>query len=261
MSAAPGISIRTLTVAYGAFRAIDQLTVDIPAGRIVGVVGPNGAGKTTLLNAITGFTQISGGSIHLDKVAVQDWSVRRRVGAGVVRGFQTVRLMERESVMTNVLVGLERTRQPFVLAQLLGLPPQPHSRRRDLDAANAVIARLGLAEVVHRRVDALPFASRRLVEVARVLVSRPPVVLLDEPAAGLDQAGRHELAAVLSQVHAEDGCTMVVVEHDVDLVQRLCEHAIALDSGHLIGEGAPADVFATPQVQVAYFGRSLDASA
>ncbi len=261
MSAAPGISIRTLTVAYGAFRAIDQLTVDIPAGRIVGVVGPNGAGKTTLLNAITGFTQISGGSIHLDKVAVQDWSVHRRVGAGVVRGFQTVRLMERESVMTNVLVGLERTRQPFVLAQLLGLRPQPHSRRRDLDAANAVIARLGLAEVVHRRVDALPFASRRLVEVARVLVSRPPVVLLDEPAAGLDQAGRHELAAVLSQVHAEDGCTMVVVEHDVDLVQRLCEHAIALDSGHLIGEGAPADVFATPQVQVAYFGRSLDASA
>lgn len=261
MSAAPGLSIRDLTVAYGAFRAIEELSVDLPAGRIVGVVGPNGAGKTTLLNAITGFTHVSSGSIHLDGVAVQDWSVRRRVGAGVVRGFQTVRLMERESVMTNVLVGLERTRQPFVLAQLFGLPPQPGSRRRDLAAANDVIDRLGLADVVHQRVDALPFASRRLVEVARVLVSRPSLVLLDEPAAGLDQAGRHELAAVLTQVHEEDGCTMVVVEHDVDLVQRLCQHAVALDSGHLVAEGPPADVFATPEVQLAYFGRTLDAPA
>lgn len=258
---APALSVRDLTVAYGAFRAIEKLTVEIPAGRIVGIVGPNGAGKTTLLNAVTGFTHVSEGSIHLDDVAIQDWSVRRRVTGGVVRGFQTVRLMERESVVTNVLVGLERTPQPSILAQLTGLPPQPRSRRRDLDAAAAVIGRLGLTDVVHQRVDALPFASRRLVEVARVLVSRPSVVLLDEPAAGLDQAGRHDLAAVLRQVHEEDGCTMVVVEHDVDLVQRLCHHAVALESGHLVSEGSPAEVFATPEVQVAYFGRSHDASA
>lgn len=260
-AAATPAEVRTvaLTVRYGHFQALTDLTVTIPAGQIVGVVGPNGAGKTTLLNAISGFTHASAGTIEVDGNEVQNWDARRRARSGVVRGFQTVRLMERETVLTNVLVGAERQRQPPALVQLLALPSQWRARRRDLQSAGEIVELLGLGHLSGRRVDELPFASRRLVEVARVLLSRPPVILLDEPAAGLDQQGRSDLAGVLAQVHQQHPSTLVVVEHDVELVKRLCDHAVALDSGSLITTGTPAEVFADPRVQLAYFGKVADA--
>lgn len=257
----PPAEVRTvgLTVRYGHFQALTDLTVTIPAGQIVGVVGPNGAGKTTLLNAISGFTHASAGTIEVDGVEVQTWDARRRAGFGVVRGFQTVRLMERETVLTNVLVGAERQRQPPALVQLLALPSQWRVARRDLQSAGEIVELLGLGHLSGRRVNELPFASRRLVEVARVLLSRPQVILLDEPAAGLDQQGRSDLAGVLAQVHRQHPSTLVVVEHDVELVKRLCDHAVALDSGSLITTGPPVEVFADPRVQLAYFGKVADA--
>lgn len=253
------VEVANLHISYGGFVAIKDLTITIPAGELIGVVGPNGAGKTTLLNAISGFTHISKGSITWGDTRLDGSAVRQRVRAGIVRGFQTVRLMERETVITNVLVGTERLPHPNVLAQLLGLPPQRRARVRDLEAAWQVIDLLGLSIDAYTRVDELPFASRRLVEVARVLVSRPPVILLDEPAAGLDHTGRIDLSRVLARVHAELANTMVIVEHDVDLVKRLCSHAIALDSGELIATGTPDAVFADPAVQTAYFGRTSHA--
>jgi branched-chain amino acid transport system ATP-binding protein len=260
-SPAPGIEVTGLTVRYGAFAALDDLVASIPAGQIVGVVGPNGAGKTTLLNAVSGFTHVSGGTITLGDRQIQTLDTRRRVELGVVRGFQTVRLMERESVLVNVLVGAQRLEQPHLLSQLLALPAQRRASRRDLERAWEVIELLGLEEVSHRPVDELPFASRRLVEAARVLVSRPTVILLDEPAAGLDRRGRNELASVLVRVHDQYPSTMVIVEHDVDLVKSLCSHALALDAGKQIHSGTPHEVFAEPRVQLAYFGRSADARA
>ena len=258
-SPAPGIEVSALTVRYGAFTALDDLTASIPAGQIVGVVGPNGAGKTTLLNAISGFTHVSGGSITLGDRQIQTLDTRQRVALGLVRGFQTVRLMERESVMSNVLVGAQRLDQPRLLSQLLGLPAQRRASRRDLQRAWEVIDLLRLEDVAHRPVDELPFASRRLVEAARVLISRPSVILLDEPAAGLDRRDRSELASVLVRVHDQYPSTMVIVEHDVDLVKSLCSHALALDAGKQIHSGTPQEVFAEPAVQLAYFGRSADA--
>jgi branched-chain amino acid transport system ATP-binding protein len=251
-------AVRTagLTVGYGSFLALTDLDVEIPAGLITGIVGPNGAGKTTLLNAISGFAPATAGTIEVDGVQVQGRRTTRRARDGIIRGFQTVRLMERETVLTNVLVGCERLRQPWSLTQLLALPGQTRARRRDLAAAGDIIDILGLSAQKLRQVDELPFASRRLVEVARVLVSQPPLVLLDEPAAGLDQQGRSDLVRVLGQVHREHPGTLVIVEHDVDLVQRLCDHAIALDSGQLVTAGPPADVFADARVQLAYFGKA-----
>ncbi|GHH73067.1 ABC transporter ATP-binding protein [Streptosporangium violaceochromogenes] len=257
----PAVDVRGLSVRYGGFHALRDLSVNLPAGRIIGVIGPNGAGKTTLLNAISGFTHVTDGEILLDGRAIQGWDIRRRVRAGLVRGFQTVRLMERESVLTNVLVGAERLDQPNALAQLFALPAQWRGRRIQERAAHEVIELLGLGADRDRRVDELPFASRRLVEVARVLISYPPVILLDEPAAGLDQEGRRELAAVLARVHERHPSTLVVVEHDVDLVKNLCSHVVALESGAVVCAGTPDRVFGDPRVQLAYFGRSADAPA
>jgi branched-chain amino acid transport system ATP-binding protein len=257
----PPIVVSGLTVRYGGFSAIKDLTVTLPAGQIVGVIGPNGAGKSTLLNAVSGFTPVTEGTVALGDHELTRVGTTGRVRAGLVRGFQTVRLMERESVLINVLVGTQRLPQPDVLSQLLSLPTQWRARRRDLAAAAEVLELLGLAGDADRRVDELPFASRRLIEVARVLVSQPTVILLDEPAAGLDRAGRRELGRVLTDVHREHPSTLVVVEHDVDLVKSLCSHVVALDSGALVTAGSPQDVFTDSRVQLAYFGKVLDAPA
>ena len=254
------ITVTGLSVRYGGFYALKDLSVALPGGQIVGVVGPNGAGKSTLLNALSGFTHITDGTITLGERDLTRAGTADRVRVGLVRGFQTVRLMERESVLTNVLVGTQRLPQPDVLSQLFALPRQGAARRRDLAATWEVLDLLGLVPEAQRRVDELPFASRRLVEVARVLVSKPRVILLDEPAAGLDRAGRRELAQVLARVHDEQASTLVVVEHDVDLVKSLCTHVVALDSGSLVSAGTPSAVFADTRVQQAYFGRVFDAS-
>lgn len=260
-STSPTVEVRGLSVRYGGFYALRDLSTILPAGKIIGVIGPNGAGKTTLLNAISGFTHVTQGEILLDGQEIQIWDIRQRVRAGLVRSFQTVRLMERESVLTNVLIGAEPLEQPNSLSQLLALPAQRRSQRRDQQMAYEVIELLGLGLDLNRLVDELPFASRRLVEVARVLISYPPVILLDEPAAGLDQEGRHELAAVLARVHEHHPSTLVIVEHDVDLVKSLCSHVVALESGAVVCEGSPDQVFGDPRVQLAYFGRVADASA
>jgi branched-chain amino acid transport system ATP-binding protein len=260
-TAAPSVRVAGLTVRYGAFHALRDVTVDLPAGEIIGLIGPNGAGKTTLLNAISGFTPIAAGSVHVGDTDITRLGARHRALTGVVRGFQTVRLLERETVLTNVLVGTERLPQPGALAQFLALPSAWRARRRDEAAAAEVLDLLGLTRHADRRVDELPFASRRLVEVARVLVSSPSVILLDEPAAGLDQEGRQELASVLTRVHRSHASTMVVVEHDVDLVKTLCSTVIALDSGAFLREGTPEEVFGDRQVQLAYFGRAVGADA
>ncbi|NED56942.1 ATP-binding cassette domain-containing protein [Micromonospora aurantiaca] len=257
----PAVRTEGLTVRYGAFHALRDITVTLPAGTISGLIGPNGAGKTTLLNAISGYTPIAEGRVHVGDRDITAFGVRRRALAGVVRGFQTVRLLERESVWDNVLIGTERLAQPSALTQFFALPAQWRAHRRAVTAAAEVLDLLGLRRHAHRRVDELPFASRRLVEVARVLVSSPSVILLDEPAAGLDQEGRQELAAVLTRVHDNHPSTMVVVEHDVDLVRNLCSYVIALASGAFLCGGAAEEVFSDRRVQLAYFGRAAGVDA
>lgn len=246
---AGALALDAVSVRFGGIAAVSEATVAFAPGTINGLIGPNGAGKTTLLNAISGFAAVSSGRINLDGAEITAAATAARARRGVVRGFQTVRLLERESVFDNVLVGCERLPQPGLLAQLLNLPAQRRCRARDLDAAAQIVARLGLTPVAE-----LPFASRRLTEIARVLVVRPTVLLLDEPAAGLDTRDRHVLTETLVAYHASDPFTMLVVEHDVDLVRRLCPQCVALEMGRVIAAGPPAAVLDDAKVQRAYFG-------
>jgi len=255
------IRAQNVTVRYGAFTALREVSLELPKGVITGVIGPNGAGKTTLLNALSGFTAVHSGTIHLEDRDITDLPAYRRARLGVIRGFQTVRLLERESVLDNVLLGTERLPQPGDISQLLALRAQWRWKKSAREEAREVLQLLGLSSESERIVDSLPFASRRLVEVARVLVSAPPLVLLDEPAAGLDQRGRLELATALARVHQQSGFTLAVVEHDIDFVTKLCTNVIAMDSGKFIMAGTPEEVFADPRVQTSYFGRSTHAQA
>lgn len=254
MIQAGALGLDAVSVRFGGIAAVSEVTLAFAPGTINGLIGPNGAGKTTLLNAISGFAAISSGRIDLDGGEITGMATAARARRGVVRGFQTVRLLEQESVFDNVLVGCERLPQPSLFVQLLNLPAQRRCRSRDLDAAAQIIGRLGLAPVARRPVAELPFASRRLTEIARVLVVRPTVLLLDEPAAGLDTRDRHALTETLAAYHASDPFTMLVVEHDVDLVRRLCPRCVALEMGRVIAAGPPAAVLDDARVQRAYFG-------
>ena len=246
--------IDSLTVSYGALQAVSDLTTAFEPNSIVGLVGPNGAGKTTLLNAISGFTDISAGRILLGNTEISRMPGRARVELGIVRSFQTVRLLEDESVFLNVSLGCERFAQPTMVEQILNCPRQWRARRRDLSATHEILETLGISAMADRPVAELPYATRRLVELARILVVHPEIVLLDEPAAGSDGVERELLTQTLRDLHARDPFTMIVVEHDVDVVRKLCGYAVALDSGMLIASGPPDAVLEDPKVREAYFG-------
>lgn len=255
------LRIDAVSIEYGALHALDGVTVEFPAGEICGLIGPNGAGKTTLLNAISGFAAVTSGSIWLGDDAIEGLQIQDRVRRGVVRGFQTVRLLERETVFDNVALGCERLGEPDVFSQLFNLPRQRAARRRDHERTWQILETLRIADVARRRVDELPFATRRLVEVGRVLVSRPEVLLLDEPAAGLPPDGRVVLTDVIRDVHRAHPVTVIVVEHDVEVVRRLCTYAVALDSGRVIASGTPEAVLGDAAVRNAYFGTENHAAS
>jgi branched-chain amino acid transport system ATP-binding protein len=254
-SAGGRLKLSGVSVHFGAVAAVCDVDAVFEPGTITGLIGPNGAGKTTLLNAICGLADMSAGSINLDGADLTHLAARDRVDHGLLRGFQTVRLMERETLFDNVLVGCERLPQPSLLAQMFNLPGQRLCRRRDLDAVSIALSSLGLLKDAHRTVAELPFATRRLTEIARMLLVRPKVMLLDEPAAGLDATERRRITETLQVYHAENPFTLIVIEHDVDLVRRLCRHALALAEGRVIASGAPNDVLDTPAVRIAYFGQ------
>ncbi len=248
------LHLENVSIRFGGLTAVAGVRLDFAGHAITGLIGPNGAGKTTLLNAISGFVEVSEGRITFGARDLTALAPAARARLGVVRGFQTVRLLERESVFDNVLVGCERLPQPALPAQLFALPFQNRCRRRDLAATETILRQLGLLPIARRPVAELPFASRRLTEIARLLVVRPSVLLLDEPAAGLDTSDRHALTELLRAYHAAGDLTMIVIEHDVDLVRRLCPQCVALDMGRVIAAGSPAQVLSDPAVQRAYFG-------
>jgi branched-chain amino acid transport system ATP-binding protein len=255
----PNLSVERLTVRYGALEAVKELTVTFQADAIVGVIGPNGAGKTTLLNALSGFTHITSGTVQFGGTDLTKVSGEKRVALGIVRTFQTARLLEPESVFINVALGCERNPQPSVVEQALAFPRAWRARRRDVEATEEILDALGLAEVASRSVNELPYATRRLVELARIFVVHPHVVLLDEPAAGADRLERQSISERLRAFHAGRPFMMIVVEHDVDFVRRLCGYAVAMDSGRLIASGTPDEVLAARAVREAYFGIKHDA--
>jgi branched-chain amino acid transport system ATP-binding protein len=253
------LAVERLTVRYGALEAVKELTFTFEPDAIVGIIGPNGAGKTTLLNALSGFTHISSGSVAFGSTDLTGLAGEKRVALGIVRTFQTARLLEDETVFLNVALGCERNPQPSVVEQALAFPRSWRARRRDVEATEQILDALGLAAVASRNVSALPYATRRLVELARIFVVHPQVVLLDEPAAGADRFERESIGQTLGAFHASNPFTMIVVEHDVDFVRKLCGHAMAMDSGRLIASGPPDDVLAAREVREAYFGIEHDA--
>ncbi|MEQ8841018.1 MAG: ABC transporter ATP-binding protein [Acidimicrobiales bacterium] len=240
----------SLSVSFGGLRALDDVDLTVDAGGITGLIGPNGAGKTTFIDAITGMVPTEG-QVELDGRDISGLSANERARLGLVRTFQTLELFEDLTVEDNLAAAAHRAPWwQFVLDALVPrrtTPPEP--------AVEAALELLGVADDRHRLPADLSHGRRRLVGVARALAADPKVLLLDEPAAGLDSAESLALGDRLRAI-AATGVTVILIDHDMGLVLDVCDHIHVLDFGMVIASGTPDEIRADPAVVSAYLGRA-----
>jgi branched-chain amino acid transport system ATP-binding protein len=232
---------RDINVSFGGLKVIRDVSLTMRKGEILGLIGPNGAGKTTFVNVLSGFQRPNSGSVSMNGSTITTWAPERRARAGLTRTFQAVRLFKELSVLDNVQVG----------ALAMGW-----SRAEARLSALDVLEETDLAGQAGQVADTLPYGLERRVGIARALVMKPEFVMMDEPAAGLNEAEADEFMALIRKIRDKYGCGVLVVEHNMQLVYNLCERVQVLLSGSTLVEGTPKEVWAHDEVHQAYLGRS-----
>ncbi|NYZ14719.1 ABC transporter ATP-binding protein [Azospirillum sp. RWY-5-1] len=254
---APTLTASGLHLSFGGIRVLHDLDLEFRPGEITGLIGPNGAGKTSLFNCLTGAYRPEKGAILLGDRPLRGLPPAARAAHGIVRSFQTVALCPDLTVVENVMMGLARNHHAGWLDAFLPLPRGRRERAAMRTAATAALAEFGLVDAADRFPAQLPPGNQRLVEIARAIVGRPTVLLLDEPAAGLNDAETRDLTRVLQRLATPD-LVMVVVEHDMDLVMGICDRIYVLNFGEFVACGTPAEVRTDPDVVRIYLGSDDD---
>ena len=243
-----------VTKTFAGITALDDVSVDVNKGEIVGLIGPNGAGKTTLFNCLLGLLKPDRGAITFDSHDLTRIATHKRARLGIGRTFQRIELFAGMTPRQHLLVAERARRGDGALwKDIVGLG---RAKRDELDRAQATIELLGLRVDADRPIEALSLGRGRIVEVGRALMTEPKLLLLDEPSSGLDHNETAELSAVLQTVNAERGTAILLVEHDVAMVQRLVSRVFVLDFGTVIASGATSEVFADAAVRRAYLGEA-----
>jgi branched-chain amino acid transport system ATP-binding protein len=251
-AAAGVLAISGVTVRFGGLTALDDVSLSAAPRQVTGIIGPNGAGKTTLLNAVCGFVKPNSGAITFDSYELTRVRPHRLAGLGIARTLQGVGLFRGLSVIENVMIGATPAGRAGFWSGLLGLPRSDRDERRLRAQAMSALNRMAVGELADSMPGTLAYGLRKRVALARALVARPRLLLLDEPASGLSEKELPELGELITQVAEDTG--VVVIEHRMDLMMSICNTIFVLDFGKLIATGTPEQVQANPAVTAAYLG-------
>jgi branched-chain amino acid transport system ATP-binding protein len=257
--AAPLLQLEGVSKSFGGLLCIDRLDLDVKEGEIVSVIGPNGAGKTTLFNLITGMYRPDKGDIRLDGESIVGVAPHKITNRGVARTFQTLRLFLNMSVKDNVMAATYGGTHASLFESILRLPRARREQRESNVLAEEKLAFFGQRLMGYRwnqPAYSLSYANRRRLEIARATATNPRILLLDEPAAGMNPVETHEITELIGQLRREGGYTILVIEHDMHVVGGISDRVVALDHGEKIAEGTFEQVATDPRVVEAYLGTS-----
>lgn len=253
----PLLRIAGVSVRFGAIVALSEVSFDVRRGEILGLIGPNGAGKTTIFNCLSRLYTPNQGSIQLDGKSLLDVARHDVAGAGIGRTFQHVALFDTMSVIENVIAGTQSKRSGGFLADAFRIGALVRGEKAGREEALALLDKLELRSYADRPAGGLPFAIRKRVELARALASKPKILLLDEPAGGLNHEEVGVLGDLVKSIRDEFDVSVLVVEHHLGFVMRISDRVVAMDFGKILAEGTPDEIKAHPEVIRAYLGAAL----
>lgn len=255
MSALPLLEIENMSISFGGLKAVDTLSLTVNSGAIVGLIGPNGAGKTTVFNCIARYYQPDSGAVRFDGKDLLSARPHDVLPRGIARTFQNMELFRSMTVQDNLLIGQHCEIRSGFWSAALTLAGSRSSEAEARKRAGAVMERFGLSAYAHQPVASLPYGLQKMVEFGRALVSKPRLILLDEPAAGLNPSETKELTDLIRRLRDEEGITVLLVEHDMGLVRSICDEIFVMDFGRRIAHGTPDEISRNPQVIEAYLGK------
>ncbi|HRD85735.1 MAG TPA: ABC transporter ATP-binding protein [Rubrivivax sp.] len=254
------LQVSGLCKSFGGVRANQDVRLAVKAGQVHSIIGPNGAGKTSLINLLSGLYRPDAGSIRIEDRELAGLAAHRFAAAGIARTFQNLQVFFNMTALENVMTGHHLREPVSLLSAMLGLPSLVRAERRCVELAQGLLERVGLSAWLHAEASAMPYGALKRLEIARALAAEPRVLLLDEPAAGLNASEARDVDAMVRRM-AGDGLAVVLVEHNMKLVMEVSDRITVLDRGAVLAEGAPDEVARDPRVIDAYLGAAGEADA
>ena len=252
------LEMKDVVKQFGGLTAVSNMSFHVDEGEIYGVIGPNGAGKTTIFNLITGVYQVTEGDVIFNGQSIEGKKPYQIINLGIARTFQNIRLFTGMTVLENILVGVHDRMKSGLLASIIHTASQQKEEKEACEEAMKLLAFVGLDKDADRLATELPYGKQRKLEIARAMATKPKLILLDEPAAGMNDSETAALTELIRNIREKFGITIVLIEHDMQLVMSLCDRVMVVNFGKKLAEGVPDEVQNNPQFIEAYLGKEDD---